>query len=268
MRLLISSLQLEKMKSIISFILIFITYNSIGQIPNNFEYPDTLWVYGNTIDSLYGFNPENPIKVGGGILPKNIYRYLNNLLDINGKEVTYKRVGSCCGDEINRKKPLTKFNIKNDDKELEIYFDQYEWDYPKLINRFQWNENRKGYHGELKKDTIFHGYGLYFFEDGGYYKGNWKDGIMNGKGEMLIIDQEKYVGEFKNGEYHGIGILAYPDGGSYQGNWSNGKKEGKGKIYYPPDSGIEYIEGEFKNDEPKGTFIIYKSDKSQETYEF
>ncbi|MDF1699484.1 MAG: hypothetical protein P1U56_26765 [Saprospiraceae bacterium] len=91
---------------------------------------------------------------------------------------------------------------------------------------------------------------------------------MKGKGEMLIPDQEQYLGEFVNGEYHGTGILKYSDGGRYEGKWSKGKKEGKGKIFYPPDSEIEYIEGEFVNDEPKGKFIIYKSDKSQETHEF
>ncbi|MDF1699483.1 MAG: hypothetical protein P1U56_26760 [Saprospiraceae bacterium] len=163
------------MKPIISFILILISYSLIGQIPNKFECPDTLWIYGNSIDSIYGLSPKNPIKVGGGILPKHIYRYLNSLTDNEGKGVTYKRIGSCCSEEINRKKPLTKFSIKNGNEDLELYFDQYEWEYPKLIHDFQWSESRKGYHGEIKQDTIFHGYGIYFFEDGGFYKGNWNN---------------------------------------------------------------------------------------------
>ncbi len=256
------------MKQIISIILILISYNSISQTSNKFEYPDTLWIYGNTVDSTYGFTANNPIKVGGGIFPKHIYRYLNSLTNNEGKEVSYERIGSCCGEEINRKKPLTKFRIKNDSENLEIYFDQYEWEYPKLINKFQWNESRKGYHGEIKQDSVFHGYGLYFFEDGGYYKGDWENGTMKGKGEMLIPDLEQYLGEFENGEYHGFGILNYPDGGRYEGKWSKGKKEGKGKIFYPPDSEVKYIEGEFANDEPKGKFIIYKRDETQETHEF
>ena len=63
------------MKRIISVILIIVSYNLIGQVPNKFEYPDTLWIYGNVIDSTYGFTSKNPIKVGGGILPKHVYRF-------------------------------------------------------------------------------------------------------------------------------------------------------------------------------------------------
>ena len=256
------------MKRIISVILIIVSYNLIGQVPNKFEYPDTLWIYGTAIDSTYGFTSKNPIKVGGGILPKHVYRYLGSLINKEGKEVIYERIGSCCSEEINRKEPLTKFSIKSGNEKLDLYFDQYEWEYPKLIHNFQWNESRKGYHGEIKQDTVFHGYGLYFFEDGGFYKGDWEDGVMKGKGEMLIPDVEEYFGGFENAVYNGFGILKYPDGGRYEGEWSNGKKEGNGKIFYPPNAEIEYIEGKFIDDKPKGKFIIYKRDKTRETYEF
>lgn len=256
------------MKQTILCILLSISCNLISQVPDKYQYPDTLWIYGNAIDSTYGLRANNPIKVGGGILPKHIYRYLNSLINNEGKEVNYERIGVCYRDEINSKKPLTKFRIKNGNDDLELYFDQHEWEYPKLIYGFQWNESRKGYHGEIKQDTIFHGYGIYFFDDGGFYKGYWENGIMKGKGEMLIPDQEQYLGEFENGEYHGFGILKYSDGGRYEGMWLKGKKEGKGKIFYPLGSEIEYIEGEFKNDEPIGKFIIYKHDKTQETHKF
>jgi len=256
------------MKSILSIVIIFVTCASFGQVPNRFDYPDTLWIYGQSTDTTYGLTPQSPIKVGGGILPKHIYRYLNNLVDHAGENVPYTRIGSCCGDLIDRKKPLTKFQLNSAGKEIEIYFDQYEWEAPQLIGGFEWKERRMGYCGEMKSDTIFHGYGLYFFKDGGYYKGLWEEGTMHGKGEMYIPDQEKYVGEFNKGDYHGMGILHFPDGGKYEGLWSAGKKEGNGKIHYPPNSPIDYIEGTFKDNEPTGRFVIYNKDKTQETQEF
>lgn len=239
-----------------------------GQVPSKYEYPDTLWVYGGATDAEYGLTPEKPIKVGGGILPKHIYRYLNSLTGTNGSKVTYERIGSCCSGGIGRTKPLTTFSVDQGNKECKVYFDQYEWDEPKLLSGFNWQEKRSGYYGEYQNDTIFHGHGLYFFRDGGYYKGNWENGIMSGQGEMLIPDQEKYIGEFKDGEYDGNGTLFYPDGGKYVGEWKNGEKQGNGKIYYPPDSEIEFIEGVFESDSPKGTFRVVKSDGTEETHEF
>jgi hypothetical protein len=50
-------------------------------------------------EKSYGFEKNNPIKVGGikeKIGPLNERRYLNALLGPNGEEVIYKRSGSCC----------------------------------------------------------------------------------------------------------------------------------------------------------------------------
>src|SRR5690606_30872004 len=118
------------------------------------------------------------IKVGGGTLPIHIYRYLNNIVDTDWNNISYQRIGSCCTDLINRSKPLTLFSVQVGEKELKVYFDQYEWKEPKLLSGFEWKESRIGYHGELINGEIFNGYGLYFFEDGGYYKGLWKNGMM------------------------------------------------------------------------------------------
>lgn len=154
------------------------------------------------------------------------------------------------------------------EKELKVYFDQYEWKEPKLLSGFEWKESRIGYHGELINGEIFNGYGLYFFEDGGYYKGLWKNGMMEGYGEMLIPDQEKYIGNFSQGKYHGEGTLYYQDGGRHVGRWKNGLKEGNGKLYYPPGCDILYIEGNFENDESTGDFKIVNSNGTEELYVF
>lgn len=91
---------------------------------------------------------------------------------------------------------------------------------------------------------------------------------MNGQGEMSIPNQEKYAGEFEDGQYHGNGTLFFPDGGKHVGEWVKGEKQGSGKIYYPPGSEIDLIEGNFESDTPKGTFRVVKSDGTEETHEF
>jgi hypothetical protein len=252
------------MKYIFIIILLSTHIITFGQ-NEKYDYPDTLMVYGTSIGN-YGLAPTNPIKVGGGKLPKHVYRYLNSIVDSNGAKLKYERIGSCCNKEIGRDKPLTSFKIFNSNsKEVILYFDQYQWNFPKVINIAQWKEQRKGYYGEYKNDTVFNGYGIYFFKDGGYYQGNWKLGIMEGKGKMYIPEQETYVGGFKDGEYHGYGEIEYVDGGKYQGNWIYGKRQGKGILQYPHNLEILSIEGPFENDKPKGKFkVTYRNGKIED----
>lgn len=256
------------LKSTLVLLAIAFTFLTFGQVPDKFNYPDTLWVEGMAIDSTYGFSPENAIKVGGGVFPKHIYTYLNGLTDLNGNKISYKRIGSCCSGESIPGKSLITFFVTLQNKEYQVYFDGYQWEQPKLMNGFAWKESRSGYHGEFKNDTIFQGHGIYFFDDGGYYKGNWENGMMNGQGELLIADTEKYVGEFLDGEYHGNGTLFYKDGGKYVGEWKEGLRNGQAKIYYPPGSEIEYMEGIYKNGSPVGTFQVAYSDGTSKQHKF
>ncbi len=51
-------------------------------------------------DKTYGYNPSNPIKVGGAAEmsgPLNERRFLNGLSGPNGEAIQYHRTGSCCG---------------------------------------------------------------------------------------------------------------------------------------------------------------------------
>ena len=79
--------------------------------------------------------------------------------------------------------------------------------------------------------------------------GSW----TNGKGD-------KYVGEFKSGQYHGQGTYTWPDGRKYDGEHKNGKSNGKGTETYA--NGKKYI-GEFKDDKRngQGTFIFANGEK-------
>ena len=228
------------------------------------DYPDTLWVYGQATDTSYGRSPYNPIKVGGGSFPKNNYTYLKNLTDESGDPVKFKRLGTFANPNPGPSKILTGFAIETPSGDLTIYFNQHEHEKPLVLAGFKWKETRRDYHGEFVNDTIFQGKGIYFFDDGGYYRGDWKNGMMEGKGTLHMPGQETYVGNFQYGKYSGYGIVDYPDGGRYEGEWKDDKRHGAGKLIYPTNQDILYIEGTFSKHKPKGKFIItYKNGKTE-----
>ena len=63
---------------------------------------------------------------------------------------------------------------------------------------------------------------------------------MNGKGIFEWNDGKKYDGNFVKDKKEGFGILTWPDGRVYEGEWKNGKQHGKGS-YINRDG--EKIEG-------------------------
>ena len=101
----------------------------------------------------------------------------------------------------------------------------------------------------------------YKFEDGkGRYKGEWKNGLPNGRGTKHSYKDDSYIygnfvdgytegygkqtfeqtwektqpyyeGEFKRNNYHGKGEYHYGDGDYYKGDWKDSKYNGKGAAY-------------------------------------
>jgi len=101
----------------------------------------------------------------------------------------------------------------------------------------------------------------YKFEDGkGRYKGEWKNGLPNGRGTKHSYKDDSYIygnfvdgytegygkqtfeqtwektqpyyeGEFKRNNYHGKGEYHYGDGDYYKGDWKDSKYNGQGAAY-------------------------------------
>jgi hypothetical protein len=101
----------------------------------------------------------------------------------------------------------------------------------------------------------------YKFEDGkGRYKGEWKNGLPNGKGTKHSYKDDSYIygnfvdgymegygkqtfeqtwettqpyyeGEFKKNNYDGKGEYHYGDGDYYKGDWKDSKYHGQGAAY-------------------------------------
>ena len=109
----------------------------------------------------------------------------------------------------------------------------------------------------------------------GSYKGMWKDGKPQGKGEFVwsknvdvewladkITKDSRYDGYWVNGEMEGRGVLKYPDGNvKYDGDWANGKWDGFGRHYSLKDGKYTgwYAECNWKEGKAKAPIIGYNN---------
>ena len=80
-----------------------------------------------------------------------------------------------------------------------------------------------------KKKKVF-----YWPSESREYKGQFKNGNMNGKGINKFKDGSIYEGYYKNGLKHGSGKYTWPNGKVFYGNWLNNKLHGNG--YYLLDN--------------------------------
>ena len=87
--------------------------------------------------------------------------------------------------------------------------------------------------------------GKYKWAAGGTYEGEFKNGVINGKGVKVFSDGTKYEGDFVNGIMQGKGVLTWTNGDKYEGEFSEGLRTGKGIICYTTNMGKESYEGDF-----------------------
>ncbi len=111
------------------------------------------------------------------------------------------------------------------------------------------------------------GYGIYNFNNGDYYKGDYVNGYrtgkgyykwsngnqyegdflyntQNGKGIFVWNNGDVYGGDFVNNALQGFGIYLFKNGDKYEGDWVSGVRQGQGKFTFA--SGI-IKEGKWSN---------------------
>jgi len=97
------------------------------------------------------------------------------------------------------------------------------------------------------------GWGIYTFVEGQWnddkYVGEYKDGVKNGQGIYTWANGDKYVGEWKDGNREGQGSLVLANGNRYNGEYKNDKFDGQGT--YTWVTGEKHI-GEWKEDKSNG----------------
>ena len=88
--------------------------------------------------------------------------------------------------------------------------------------------------------------GLYVWNSGARYLGEFQNGNRVGLGTMIYDGGEYYRGESMNNVRHGYGAMWYLDG-VYIGDWINNNRHGEGFCKFNDNS---FFEGEWYNDQP------------------
>jgi len=105
----------------------------------------------------------------------------------------------------------------------------------------------KKYEGNFINGEL-NGWCRFINSNGVCYEGLFTSGILDGKGEIIKIDENRrkniYRGDIKNFKKEGKGEEKTNDY-IYEGEFLNDLKHGKGKIHYHNNG--DYYEGEFKN---------------------
>lgn len=93
-----------------------------------------------------------------------------------------------------------------------------------------------------------------YFKNGVKYFGSIENGILNGKGTIILPNGIKFTGIFVDNKIQGFGRLDYNKKEFYKGNFKNLKRNGKG-YYENQENGLIY-EGGWKNDEFENKGIL------------
>jgi len=81
-------------------------------------------------------------------------------------------------------------------------------------------------------DYIPDGSGEMKYQNGGLYKGSWRDGHWHGFGHLKNLNGDTYEGDFVYDARHGQGIYNYENGDLYEGDFSSDKRHGKGRFLF------------------------------------
>lgn len=107
-------------------------------------------------------------------------------------------------------------------------------------------------------DGLLQGEGRIDYPNGSWYAGNFQAGQWHGQGEWHGSNGEVYRGQFQQGLFHGQGTLKTP-GSSYSGGFKSGRRDGEGTL---KESGLLY-RGQFKDDQYSGAGHLELADGSQ-----
>ncbi|EJL03869.1 peptidase, C13 family [Pseudomonas fluorescens Q2-87] len=113
------------------------------------------------------------------------------------------------------------------------------------------------YRGDLV-DGLLQGLGRIDYPNGSWYAGQFDKGQWHGTGEWHGSNGEVYRGQFQQGLFHGQGSLTTPTS-SYTGSFKQGRRDGEGTL---KENGMTY-RGEFKADRYSGLGRLELDDGSQ-----
>ncbi|CAH0556095.1 unnamed protein product [Brassicogethes aeneus] len=130
-----------------------------------------------------------------------------------------------------------------------------------------WTAHGKLYEGDMERNYR-HGFGVlagklplpinnvYSLE----YRGDWKNGLMDGDGLRVYPDGSFYKGQFRRGKRHGFGQIWYADDSFYSGDWFKDVRQGLGMFVC--SNGNRY-EGKWFDDLKHGEGLYFHLDSGQ-----
>ena len=110
-------------------------------------------------------------------------------------------------------------------------------------------ELKEGYKGQTNAKGEYHGKGVYRFDSGDVYEGQWENGLKHGRGRYRYASGAVYDGEFRANKMNGHGTYTFASGVFYDGDFKDGKKCGQGSYHY--SSGDVYT-GSWRGDRKNG----------------
>ena len=113
------------------------------------------------------------------------------------------------------------------------------------------------YRGEVV-NGLLQGEGRIDYPNGSWYAGSFKDGQWHGQGEWHGQNGEVYRGQFAEGLFQGLGDLTTP-GSHYAGTFSHGRRDGEGTLKQADQT----YRGQFKDDQYEGAGELELADGSR-----
>jgi hypothetical protein len=113
------------------------------------------------------------------------------------------------------------------------------------------------YRGDVV-NGLLQGQGRIDYPNGSWYAGEFHNGLWQGHGEWHASNGDIYKGDFANGLFDGQGTLI-TSGGVYVGGFKQGRREGEGTL---KEKGLTY-RGAFKADQYEGLGRLELDDGSQ-----
>ncbi|MBK5004915.1 C13 family peptidase [Pseudomonas sp. S32] len=113
------------------------------------------------------------------------------------------------------------------------------------------------YRGQVV-DGLLQGEGRIDYPNGSWYAGTFKNGQWHGQGEWHGQNGEVYRGQFKDGLFEGLGDLITP-GSHYAGTFRHGRRDGEGTLKQADQT----YRGQFKDDQYEGAGQLELADGSR-----
>lgn len=113
------------------------------------------------------------------------------------------------------------------------------------------------YRGQVV-DGLLQGEGRIDYPNGSWYAGSFKDGQWHGQGEWHGQNGEVYRGQFAEGLFQGLGDLTTP-GSHYSGTFRHGRRDGEGTLKQADQT----YRGQFKDDLYDGAGQLELADGSR-----